>query len=324
MTPTQSEGGWPQDAAYQPDRRTQDWIERQVCNFPERWKKNLVNRWYSEVPGGRHFDATIGHHPEYFASTNLKVWADRLGGSRLPLDAKDSDICDAADQLAVRCADRAKIYHDMQSLRAAMNRIAEGQKIEQPQAWDEEKQSGVKDGPAVARMADPLWWRRKLRRIHAKLVEGAAIDLGYVNRARDCYVSNESVYRRAQQNERNAATLEQTVMVNELGQEMKLAELAAKGPANKAIRRAELMTRISGFERTAQEMSHAGLFFTMTCPSRMHKWATAKGADNRVIKNKRYDGTLPGEAQKYLAKVWSRIRARLARQGIQPYGFRIA
>jgi hypothetical protein len=283
MTPTQSEGGWPQDVAYQPDRRTQDWIERQVCNFPERWKKNLVNRWYSEVPGGRHFDATIGHHPEYFASTNLKVWADRLGGSRLPLDAKDSDICDAADQLAVRCADRAKIYHDMQSLRAAMNRIAEGQKIEQPQAWDEEKQSGVKDGPAVARMADPLWWRRKLLRVHAKRVEGAAIDLGYVNRARDCYVSNESVYRRA-----------------------------------------ELMTRISGFERTAQEMSHAGLFFTMTCPSRMHKWATAKGADNRVIKNKRYDGTLPGEAQKYLAKVWSRIRARLARQGIQPYGFRIA
>jgi hypothetical protein len=43
-----------------------------------------------------------------------------------------------------------------------------------------------------------------------------------------------------------------------------------------------------------------------------------------VFENKRYDGTLPGQAQKYLTKVWSRIRAKLARQGIQPYGFRIA
>jgi hypothetical protein len=64
-----------------------------------RWKKTLVNRWRSDVPGGRHFDATIGHHPEYFASTNLKVWADRLGGSRLPLHA--------SYQLAKRCLDLA-------------------------------------------------------------------------------------------------------------------------------------------------------------------------------------------------------------------------
>jgi hypothetical protein len=45
--------------------------------------------------------------------------------------------------------------------RPAMNRIAQGQGIEPPQAWDGEKK-GVKADPAVARMADPLWWRRKL------------------------------------------------------------------------------------------------------------------------------------------------------------------
>lgn len=310
--------------AYLPNLGTQNWIERKVGNLPPRWKKKLVNRWHSEVPGGRNYDTTISHHPEYFANTNLRVWTDRLGGSRLPLDASDANICNSADQLAARSSELAKIFHDMQALRAAMSRIAEGQDVTPPRAWDAEKETGIQDSPAVARMADPLWWRRMLRRVHAKLVEGAAIDLGYVNRARDCYVSNESVYRRAQQNERNAATLEDTVLVNELGQEFKLAELAAKGPANKAIRRAELMTRISGFERIAMEMGHAGLFFTMTCPSRMHKWATVKGAGNHVFKNKRYDGTLPGQAQTYLAKVWSRIRAKLARQGIQLYGFRIA
>ena len=312
------------EAAYQPNLATQNWIERQVGDLPPRWKKKLVNRWHSEVPGGRNYDTTIGHHPEFSANTNLRVWANRLGGSRLPLDASDADICNAADQLAARSSELAKIFHDLQALRAAMNRFAEGQDVTPPEAWDAEKETGIEDGPAVARMADPLWWRRMLRRVHAKLVEGAAITLGYVNRAEDCYVSNESVYRRAQQNERIAATLEETVLVNELGQEFKLAELAAKGPANKAIRRAELMTRISGFERIAMEMGHAGLFFTMTCPSRMHKWATVKGAGNRVFENKRYDGTLPGQAQTYLANVWSRIRAKLARQGIRLYGFRIA
>ena len=360
MNRAPSEGQWTPEAAYQPNLSTQNWIERQVCNLPPRWQKKLVNRWHAETPGGKHYRDERGHHPEYFANTNLRVWASRLGDSRLPLDASDMDICNAADNLAKRCLQLASVLSDqlksnialptshivgeysvikqpgeiitfavpadkkLETLRAAMNRLAEAQEIEPPEAWDEEKQRGMKDGPAVARMADPLWWRRMLRRVHAKLVEGAAIDLGYVNRARDCYVSNESVYRRAQQNERNAATLEETVLVNELGQEFKLAELAAKGPANKAIRRAELMTRISGFERIAQDMGHAGLFFTMTCPSRMHKWATVKGADNRVFENKRYDGTLPGQAQTYLATVWSRIRAKLARQGIRLYGFRIA
>ena len=310
--------------AYSPDLGTQNWIDRQVCDLPPRWQKSLLNCWQSEVPGGRNFDPTIGHHPEFFANTHLRERADRLGGARLPLDASDIDICNAADQLAARSSELAKIYHNMAALRAAMNRLAQGQNVTPPKVWDAEKENGYLDGPAVARMADPLWWRRKLRQVHAKLVEGGAIDMGYVNRAKDCYVSNESVYRRAQQNERNAAMMEETILVNELGQEFKLAELAAKGPANKAIRRAELMTRISGFEHIALDMGHAGLFFTMTCPSRMHKWATVKGADKRVFANTRYDGTLPSTTQKYLAKVWSRIRAKLARQGIKLYGFRIA
>ena len=89
--------------------------------------------------------------------------------------------------------------------------------------------------------------------------------------------------------------LEATTATNELGQEYALAELAAKGIANKAIRRGELMTRIAGFERIAVDCAHVGLFFTMTCPSRMHKWRTVAGG--KVVENRRYDGTTPKEAQ---------------------------
>lgn len=311
-------------SAYQPNLSTQNWIERQVGDLPPRWKRKLVNRWHSEVPGGPNYASTIGNHPEFAANRHLAVWAQRLNDSRLPLDSSDADICNTADLLAARASELAKIYHDLPALRAAMNRIAQGQDVSPPTAWDEVKQRGVKDAAAVARMADPLWWRPKLRTVFAKLREGAAIDLGYVNRARDCYVSNESVYSRAQQNERIEAMKQNTVLVNELGQEYTLDELAATGLANKAIRRAELMTRISGFERIAQGLGHVGLFMTMTAPGHMHKWLTVKSDPKRVFENKRYDGTLPGAAQLRHAEVWARIRAKCDRYGIPFYGFRIA
>ena len=309
---------------YTPGPSTKKWIHENVNSLPPRWQKKLINRWESEVPGGRNYKDVAGQSPEFLANTNLRIWAKRLNASRLPLDAGDTTICEAADALASKASELANVFHEISALRAALNRVAEGQDVIPPKPWDEHRQTGVKDGPAIARMTDPLWWRLKLRKVHAQNVEGAAIDLGYVNRARDCYVSNESLYRRAQQNERNAAMLENTTVANEFGQEYTLAELAAKGVANKAIRRAELMTRISGFERIALDMQHTGLFFTLTCPSRMHKWATAKSGENRVFENPRYDGTMPNEAQQYLQKVWAKIRASLARRDIRQYGFRIA
>lgn len=309
---------------YTPTLSTQGWIDRQVSYLPSRWKKKLVNRWHSEVPGGRNFQATAGVHPEFSANRHLAGWAQRLNATRLPLDSSDADICGAADRLAGRASELAKIHSDLPSLRAALNRLATGQDVAPPQAWDDEKQKGVRDGAAVARMADPLWWRPKLRSLFAKLREGAAIDLGYVNRARDCYVSNESLYSRAQQNARIEAMKENTVLVNELGQEFTLAELAATSQADKAIRRSELMTRISGFERIANEEGHIGLFMTMTAPGHMHKWLTVKGDKTRVFENRRYDGSLPDSAQLRHAEVWARIRAKCDRYGLPFYGFRIA
>ena len=181
----------------------------------------------------------------------------------------------------------------------------------------------VRDGPAIARMACPLWWRRKLRRQQGRAVESAAIVLGLVHKRSEIYCSDETLHRRQQQNRRNAEALANTKAVNELGQEFTLAELAAKGPANKAIKRAELMTRIAGFERIARELGHGGLFITITCPSRMHAHRTVGGW--KVEPNPRYDNeSTPRTAQQYLAKVWARIRAQFKHQATPIYGFRIA
>ena len=79
------------------------------------------------------------------------------------------------------------------------------------------------------------------------------------------------------------------------------------------------MARIAGFETVAQAREDVGLFITITCPSRMHSTLASTGK-----KNPRYRGTRPDQAQKYLNKIWRQIRAKMHRNNIRPYGFRIA
>lgn len=89
--------------------------------------------------------------------------------------------------------------------------------------------------------------------------------------------------------------------------------------ANPKNRRNELMCRIHGFETIANELGHVGEFLTIPCPSKMH---ARQAKSNRP--NPKFDGTPPNQAQRYLSQVWARIRAKLKRDNIEGYGFRVA
>ncbi|MDN7873881.1 replication endonuclease [Burkholderia aenigmatica] len=296
----------------------EEWSAQRVAGLPPRWRSRILGR-YDEQRASSARDAR--------RESNLFLLSltEQLDAVRLPLGANDGVICERASVLAAECAALAELYHEPRTAREAMTRIVEAHQCDAPDAEHVDPRTGeikgVRDVPACKRMTDALWWRRALRRMHARHVEAAAIALGYVNAARDMYVSDESLDRRTQQRKRNAAMLEQTIARNEEGDEFTLAELAARGVANKAIRRGELMTRISGFEQIARDLRHVGLFFTVTCPSRMHKWRKAGG---KARANPLYDGTKPNEAQAYLARMFARLRAALARAGVRWYGFRIA
>lgn len=330
-----------------------EWARSLVADIPRQWGARLLHAWERRRASFNRAKLTAEGTARRVANEWLReqVALLRPVNDRLPLGASDFDVCAAAWDMAERC--RVKLLKieaeqehapaekfiecvraagcdveasvlEVCEQRAVLSRICEAAGIAAPEA------ERYEDLPAVRRMVAAHWWRSRLRRAHAQAVEAGAVGLGLVRRDRQCYVSDVSLWARRAQNERNAATLEAVKARNvETEQVFTLAELAAKGPANRAIKRAELMTRINGFERIAIAAGHAGLFLTITCPSKMHRMKTVGGA--RVVENGKWDGTMPNAAQGYLTRVWARIRAALARgskkEGRPPvslYGFRIA
>jgi Bacteriophage replication gene A protein (GPA) len=170
----------------------------------------------------------------------------------------------------------------------------------------------------IGRMTDPMWWRRNLRRALLRQNENSEHALGHIRRRGQCYVSDFAMGRKAARSKVNRATLEALEVVNENGLALNLAEVADKSVSNPKLRRAELMTRCRGFEETAAFMGHCGIFLTLTCPSRFHRF-NAQGQQN-----KNWTDALIKEGQAYLSGVWAKIRAAWNRNGYAPYGFRVA
>ena len=288
-----------------------------LSQLPPTWAKRIT-RVHSEI-ASCYVHEINAINPEFAAlrAANLALLdvTDRLNASSTPLDASDDCICLLAVQRAKACSEYARIAGSYDTQHALMVDFVGRFGLLSPN-------KKISTLGSIRRMEDAIWWRRGLRSQHAAHVEQSAITLGYVSRQSEIYVSDESVRRRRAQNARNTRTLAQTNMVSDTGQCATLADLASTGVGNKSIRRAELMTRISGFELIARDLHHDGIFLTLTCPSRMHRYLSV--AKDRVVKNSKYDETTPRDAQRYLSVLYARVRAQLARHDIGIYGFRIA
>ncbi|PSJ22159.1 hypothetical protein CVH10_08800 [Halomonas sp. ND22Bw] len=170
----------------------------------------------------------------------------------------------------------------------------------------------------LARLSCSLWWRRKLRRTAGRRLEQVQREAYRVHARAGIYCSDMTVERRRSQKVRNRALLETLEAINQDGQVYTLAELAELGLANADHRRAELMLRIRDTEAEARRLGHAGMFYTITAPSRFHPVLSRNARRNR-----KYDGSTPREAQQHIQKLWSQARAKLAREGLGVYGIRV-
>jgi len=180
-------------------------------------------------------------------------------------------------------------------------------------------EQGVTTLGAIKRMLDKNWWIRRLRKLLNQAYEQAAIELALVNKYKQIYSSDLTVKKRKQQKLRNEQMLSSMTVINDIGQQFSLKELSDLNVSNPAVRKAELMVRMRGFEELSKSHDHQGIFITITCPSKYHAVFSKSGQPNP-----KYQGFTPYQANQYLCNVWSRIRAQWNRKDIKPYGFRVA
>ncbi len=297
----------------------ESWQRAQLAHVPGAWRERVRRMHAKRLTLAEALPWNEQSEAQRVANLWLLHTTERMAALRVPITLSDSELCDMAREKAAKALALAEIvpgvfYTDKGALRQRMAGFVARYGITPP---GEE----FRDAPAIARMTCPLWWRRQLRKTQARAIEAEAIRLGYVHKQGEIYASDVTVERRAQQRKRNADTLDATEAVNlDTGEIYRLADLAAKSVANPRIRRGELMTRIKGFEHIAQGLGHVADFVTLTCPSKYHPKRTE---GSKVVDNPKYQGATPREAQHYLTKTWANIRAKLHRQGVRVYGFRI-
>lgn len=295
------------------DVRQQAWEYSRIALVPPRWAKEFQRKF------------ALKKTPDDIRTANiwLREETERFKSYRVPLNASDAEIIEISRARVKDVMSLAGICVGVEQLREKAGELCQRWGIEPPAPLTVSQKTGeiqgVRDRPAIARMTDEQWWRRKLRVVHGRMLETEAVRLGFVHRKADIYCSNETFERRQQQRRRNAATLDQLIAENDQGQQFTLAQLAALSVANPAIRRGELMTRIAGFEECAKIEGHAAEFVTLTCPSEYHARLSQTGEENP-----RYAGHTARDGQKYLAGIWKLIRSSLARAKVALYGFRIA
>jgi hypothetical protein len=316
MQPTIGSFRWLDSAEFAiglPDRLEHDlWARDFIKTFPP----NLGRAVHKEFRARRSapIAETVGRRARDFdgdragrAADWLRDIKERFPMQALSLGASESDIRGFAAESARKGQELVRWHAPLTRLR----RFVASRGVDLPRARTEE---GIR-----ARLTCEQWWRRNLRRSTARKVEALSIELRTVHRRSALYCSEDALTRYTEQRRRNNALLESIVAINELGDQFTLQELADKSVSNPKIRRAELMTRIAGFEYIAQQCGLAGEFITITAPSKFHAHHSHDGS-----RNDKWEGAMPRDTQSYLLKVWSRASAALVRAGIYIFGFRVA
>lgn len=295
-------------ARYSYQKEQKEFIDAAMVKLPQEWAKKARKKW-------REIAKTSLHD----ANTYLLDLMDAIDCA-IDIGASDDDLINLSVQIVTRVRVMKSEHLTRQGVSLVQSSAAfydtlEALCVEYGVRYPSEHDRAQ----ILARLTDSGFWLRRLRVVHAKQAEGAAIDAGMVHRKANLYVSDDTFKRRQDALKRNAETLDNINLMNaDTGEIIKLSQAAAAGMANPYNRASELITRTKGFQELSEKYGHHCVFLTITCPSRFHAINSKTGKVNP-----KYDGSKPDAAQKYLVQAWARVRARLAREGVKFYGLRV-
>lgn len=292
-------------------------------------KKDLAGRLICRASVSSHVVEGIARRESNLALGKIDAELQKAYG--LNLSATDEKLIAWSEDRASRCSkiiDRISLQSDKYGWSNSflfavrvMKNICEKLEINFPVRG----KSKINIEAAILRMCSAKWWRRQVRMLKVRAMDQIARSMRLVHAAGQSYCSDETVRIKRAQRKRNRSLLEGMEATNECGDKYLLSELSDLSSSNPAVRKAELMVRMRGFETVADELGHVGAFVTMTAPSRFHpaRQIINKGKVVRVVENENYMGATVREAQDWICKYWSRARAGWDKLGIKCYGFRV-
>ncbi|WP_025822951.1 replication endonuclease [Shewanella marina] len=289
-----------------------------VAWLPEHLKRHIANEFCRRVLVSKS-DMPLVHARRYLKQQTeqlARIW-QKYPFKQLPDSLsviryrKSKSLIEAANKAANDALLQVQQSDDLFSAYTAAEWVCKTWMIKAPYQNEVKKQQLQHAAEwAILRMICPEWWLRKLSGLRDMCVEHMAISAGLVGK-HSPYVSQNSHNEWLTQQKSAYEWLESTYIESDNGDVLPLIEAAMAGTANPNNKFVELVVRARGLQELAEDNGQVGLFITMTAPSKFHG-NSAKWQENN-----------PKQAQAYLVKQWSKIRAKFKRDDIEVTGVRV-
>ncbi|WP_196018978.1 replication endonuclease, partial [Serratia ureilytica] len=298
---------------FQFDRRI--WPRLQTVSAKNAMNLEASVRFYAEVDN---YASLPGMNDK-----ELRRMADRVAGQLMQNFANYCDefvVENGADTL-LDDATQSEFYGRIAGMARAFNIT--------PMHWRKYRKGKLDARSAVAsmsRLVNSEWWERQLKAQRTRWCEALLIAAGNVNRGASSYASRQAIRDVKARRQSNFDYLSSRELENvETGERFSLIDKVMASISNPEIRRMELMAMIAGVEQAAATRGDKGMFITLTTPSKYHPTRAVGKNTPKVHFNHKWDeeAYTPKDGQRYLVKLFSKIRTAFKDAGLQVYGVRV-
>ncbi|MEN4039356.1 replication endonuclease [Serratia marcescens] len=298
---------------FQFDRRI--WPRLQTVSAKNAMNLEASVRFYAEVDN---YASLPGMNDK-----ELRRMADRVAGQLMQNFANycDEFVAENGGDKLLDDATQSEFYGHIAGMARAFNIT--------PMHWRKYRKGKLDAQSAVAsmsRLVNSEWWERQLKAQRTRWREALLIAVGNVNRGASSYASRQAITDVKARRQSNFDYLNSRELENvETGERFSLIDKVMASISNPEIRRMELMAMIAGVEQAAAIRGDKGMFITLTTPSKYHPTRAVGKNSPKVHFNHKWDeeAYTPKDGQRYLVKLWSKIRTAFKDNDLKVYGVRV-